>query len=336
MDSAQIPKTMKAIQVEQIGGPEVNVLREIPVPTPKPDEVLIKVQWTGLNYIDHYFRTGIYPKELPYTVGQDVVGTLLTTPSSQGEFDISIGTTVYSLTGSAFAEYVVAPAHKVAALPKGLSPKDGVSLATLGLTSLALAKESYPVQKGDWILIRAVAGGIGLVLTQIVKHLGGHVIGTTSSPQKAEIAKRYGADHVLLTTTPSEENVKKIIELSDGGVHAVFDGVGKDTFDENFEVTRRKGTIVAFGNASGVIPPFSPFKLTPKALKFTRPSVIAIIDTVEEFKEYFVELGAIATRAGMKFEVFKEYDFLAEEVAQAQKDLQSRGTTGKLLIHVSD
>lgn len=135
-------------------------------------------------------------------------------------------------------------------MPEGVDPKDGVSWSTVGLTALALAKESYPVKKGDWVLIRAAAGGVGLVLTQIVKYLGGHVIGTVSSQDKAELVKSYGADLVLLSTDPSEDNVKKILEVTNGGVHGVYDGVGKDTWEEDFLVVRRKGTIVTFGNAS--------------------------------------------------------------------------------------
>ncbi|WVQ78264.1 hypothetical protein IAT38_000349 [Cryptococcus sp. DSM 104549] len=336
--STQIPKTQKAIQVDAIGGPEVNVLREIQVPTPKDDEVLIKIQWTGVNYIDNYFRSGVYSKpSFPYTVGQDVVGTLLTTPKSSAiPFTIPVGATVYTPSGPSFTEYLVAPAARVAALPEGVDKKDGVSWATLGLTSLTLVKESYPVKKGDWVLIRAAAGGVGLVLTQVVKYLGGHVIGTVSSPEKAEQAKQAGADLVLLTTDDSKENVKKIVEATNGGVHAVYDGVGKDTWEENFEVVRRKGTIVTFGNASGPVPAFTPLKLTPKALKVTRPSVFSIVQTPEEFKEYTDELAEIITKGNIKFAVHKVYELTQEDVIQAQKDISGRGTTGKLLVHVSD
>ncbi|AAW41486.1 conserved hypothetical protein [Cryptococcus deneoformans JEC21] len=337
MPSFQIPKTMKAIQVDAPGGPEVNVLREIPVPTPNPDEVLIKVQYTGVNYIDTYYRSGLYPKKFPYTVGQDAVGTLVQGPSSPDvKFDIPLGTTVFTPAGSSFAEYLVAPSSRVGVVPEGVDPKDGVSWSTVGLTALALAKESYPVKKGDWVLIRAAAGGVGLVLTQIVKYLGGHVIGTVSSQDKAELVKSYGADLVLLSTDPSEDNVKKILEVTNGGVHGVYDGVGKDTWEEDFLVVRRKGTIVTFGNASGAVPAFAPLKLTPKALKVTRPTVWSIVTTPEEFKEYTTELVDIVKKAGLKFEVYKVYELTQEGVVQAQKDITSRGTTGKLLIHVAD
>ncbi|WVR04998.1 hypothetical protein IAU60_002010 [Kwoniella sp. DSM 27419] len=335
---SSVPKMMKAIQVDKTGGPEVNVLREIPVPQPKEDEVLIKVQWTGLNYIDIYFRTGLYPKSYPYTVGQDAVGTLVTVPSSPSASHLKPGQTVYTTSGSSFAEYLVAPINRVAVLPSsGVDPKDGVSLATQGLTALALTKESYAVKKGDWVLVRAAAGGVGLILTQIAKHFGANVIGTTSSPAKAEIVKQNGADHVLLTTDSSQHNVKKLLELTDGqGVHAVFDSVGKDTWDENFEVIRRKGTIVTFGNASGPVPPFSPLKLSPKALKVTRPTLHAVVSTQDEWLQYTDELTSLAQQGVTKFAVHKVYEFTEEGVRQAQEDLASRGTSGKLLVRVAE
>ncbi|WWC61368.1 uncharacterized protein I303_103949 [Kwoniella dejecticola CBS 10117] len=332
--STQIPKTIKAIQVDKVGGPEVNVLREIPTPVPKDNEVLIKVQWSGVNYIDNYFRSGLYPAKFPYTVGQDAVGTLVSAPRG---FAIKEGTRVFTTAGNAFAEYLVAPTDRVAVLPDEIDAKDGVSIATQGLTALYLLKESYAVKKGDWVLNRSAAGGVGLILTQIAKYLGVNVIATVSSAEKAEIAKKSGADHVLLSTDPSETNVKKILELTGGeGVHAAYDGVGKDTFEENFEVVRRKGTIVTYGNASGAVPPFPVLKLSSKALKVTRPTLFAIVKTQAEWDEYTSELIDITKKAKINYAVHKVYGFTAEDVAQAQKDIQGRGTAGKLLIKVSE
>ncbi|OCF38778.1 NADPH2:quinone reductase [Kwoniella heveanensis CBS 569] len=340
----QIPKTMKAIQADKTGGPEVNVLREIPVPQPKDNEVLIKVQWTGVNYIDIYFRTGLYPKpSYPYTIGQDAVGTIVSLPpasSSSSNPSLRIGQKVYTTAGNAFAEYLLAPVDRVAVLPDDLKPedaKDGVSMATQGLTALYLVKESYAIRKGDWVLVRAAAGGVGLILTQLAKHLGANVIGTVSSSQKAEIVKQNGVDHVLLTTAPSEENVKKVLELTGGqGVHAVYDSVGKDTWDEDFDVVRRKGTVVSYGNASGAVPAFTLAKLTPKAVKITRPTLFAIVNTQQEWTEYTDELTDLTRNGVTKYAVHKIYDFTEEGVRQAQVDIEGRGTSGKLLIHVSD
>ncbi|WVQ78262.1 hypothetical protein IAT38_000346 [Cryptococcus sp. DSM 104549] len=307
--STQVPKTQKAIQVDKPGGPEVIVARDIPVSTPKDDEVLIKIQWAGVNFSDTYFRAGKYPKPSP---------------------------TPLAPMSPSFTEYIVAPASRVAALPEGVDKKDGVSWATLGTTSLMLIKEGYRPQKGDWVLIRAAAGGIGLVLTQIVKHLGGRVIGTVSSPEKAELVKQVGAELVLLTTDDAQENAKKIVETTGGGVHVVYDGVGKDTWEENFEVVRRKGTIVTFGASSGMTPEFSAFKLFTKSLKIAGLSCFSSIATPEEFKEYTDELAEIVQKGDIKFAVHKVYELTAEDVAQAQIDIARRGTTGKLLVHVSD
>ncbi|WRT66914.1 uncharacterized protein IL334_003879 [Kwoniella shivajii] len=330
--STQIPKTIKAIQVDKAGGPEVNVLREIPTPSPGENEVLIKVQWTGVNYIDNYFRTGLYPVTYPYTVGSDAVGTLISAPK---DYPIKEGSKVFTTAGKAFAEYLVAPTDRVAVLPDDIDPKDGVSLGVQGLTALYLLKESYQVKKGDWVLIRAAAGGVGLIFIQIAKYLGVNVIGTVSSESKAELVKKNGADHVLLSTDSSESNIKKILDITGGeGVHAVYDGVGKDTWDENFEIIRRKGTIVTFGNASGPPPAFSPLKLSAKALKVTRPTLHAVVKTQEEWDEYTSELIDISKKGNINYAVHKVYDFTAEDVAQAQRDISGRGTTGKLLIKI--
>ncbi|WVF72401.1 hypothetical protein IAT40_007216 [Kwoniella sp. CBS 6097] len=339
----QIPKTMKAIQADKTGGPEVNVLREIDVPKPKDNEVLIKVQWTGVNFIDIYFRTGLYPKpSYPYTIGQDVVGTIVSLPSSAASSNpkLKVGQKVYTTSGAAFAEYLVAPVDRVAVLPDDLKPedaKDGVSMATQGLTALYLVKESYAIRKGDWVLIRAAAGGVGLILTQIAKHLGANVIGTVSSSEKAEIVKQNGVDHVLLTTSSSEDNVKKVLELTGGeGVHGVYDSVGKDTWDEDMEVVRRKGTVVSYGNASGAVPAFTLAKITPKAIKITRPTLHAIVKTQEEWTEYTDELTDLSRKGVTKYAVHKVYEFSEEGVRQAQIDIEGRGTSGKLLIRVSE
>ncbi|WWC85262.1 uncharacterized protein L201_000124 [Kwoniella dendrophila CBS 6074] len=336
--STEIPKTIKAIQVDKAGGPEVNVLREIPTPVPKDDELLIKVEWTGVNYIDNYFRSGLYPKQFPYTVGQDAVGIVVTLPknTSTSSVKINIGDKVWTTAGNSFAEYLVAPRDRIALLPKEIDSKDGVSLATQGLTALYLLKESYPAKKGDWVLVRSAAGGVGLILTQIAKHFSVNVIATVSSESKVELVKQNGADHVLLSSDSSESNIKKILELTGGeGVHGVYDGVGKDTWEENFEIVRRKGTIVTYGNASGPVPEFSPLRLSAKALKVTRPTLFAIVKTQQEWDEYTSELVEITKKANIKYAVHKIYNFTAEDVAQAQRDISSRGTTGKLLIKVS-
>ncbi|KAL7422161.1 NADPH:quinone reductase [Cryptotrichosporon argae] len=333
-----IPATHKVVLIEQHGDYDVNVLREVPVPQPKDDEVLIKVEWTGANYIDNYRRVGLYPIQLPFIQGQDVVGTLLSVPTTHASrFPLKVGDRVLSPVGSAFAQHVAAPAHRVAPLPAGVSAQDGVSVATVGMTAWALATESYEIKEGDWVLIRAAAGGVGGVLVQLAKYFGANVIGTVSTPEKAEIVKGLGADHVLLSTAPEEENVKEIVRLADGkGVHVVYDGVGKDTFEEDFLVVRPKATIVTFGNSSGAVPPFAPLKLTPKALKLTRPTLAPFIDAPDDFARYARSLFGAIEAGALKFPVHKVYPFSEDGVRQTQKDIQSRATTGKLLIKVAE
>ncbi|CAD6585675.1 MAG: hypothetical protein TREMPRED_004209 [Tremellales sp. Tagirdzhanova-0007] len=328
-----------SIHVNKIGGPEVNEMVEVPVPIVKDDEVLIKVEWTGVNFIDNYIRSGLYPRPLPYTVGQDAVGTVVKLPSepmvSTSLPALRLGQKVFTSAPASFAEYVVALWWRVAPIPEGVEERDGVMLATIGLTAMTLVKESYEVKKGDWVLVRAAAGGVGLVLCQFCKHFGANVIATTSSADKAEVAKSHGADHVLLSTDSSEDNLKKIMELTGDGVRVVYDGVGKDTWEESFEVVRRLGTIVTFGNASGAVPPFAPLKLMPKCLKVTRPSLNPFIATPDEFAWYANQVIDVVKAGAVKFVVHKVYEFTAEDVAQAQRDITSRGTTGKLLIRVS-
>ncbi|GFZ44358.1 hypothetical protein JCM24511_02080 [Saitozyma sp. JCM 24511] len=323
--SIQIPKTMKAIQVPKTGGPEVFTLAEIPVPTPKDHEVLIKVQWTTL----------------PFTAGQDAVGVLVTLPKSSMSHislrPLQLGQRVLTCQSSSFAEYMVAPWWQVAQIPEGIDSKEAVAMATTLFTAMYLVRESYDVKKGDWMLVRAAAGGVGLLLCQLGKYFGANVIGTVSTPEKATLAKSAGADHILLTSTPSEENVKTIMSHTGGkGVHVVYDSIGKDTWEEDFEVVRPKATIVTFGNSSGPIPPFAPLKLFPKALKVTRPTLSQFIEEPEDFARYATEIFDIVKKGGLKFSIHKVYPFTVEGVAQSQRDMASRGTTGKLLIHVSE
>lgn len=263
-----------------------------------------------------------------------MVGTVASEPSPNPN-GLKVGERVWAPAGASFAEYTVANVNQVVPMPEGVDPKDGVSMCTVALTAVTLVREAYAVKKGDWVLVRAAAGGVGLVLVQLCKHLGAHVIATVSTDEKAQLARENGADEVLLSTADSAENVKKINSLSNGGVNVVYDGVGKDTWDEDFEVTRVGGTIVTFGNASGPVPAFSPLKLSPKCLKVTRPTLFPFIARPEDFKRHADEVSQLAKDGVLKFKVHKVYPFTEEGVRQTQIDISGRGTTGKLLIHVS-
>ncbi|EJC98614.1 NAD-binding protein [Fomitiporia mediterranea MF3/22] len=338
------PEKIKAIQVPKHGDVDVIELAEVPFPKQQPGEVLIKVAYAGVNFIDTYMRKGLYPaKSFPFGIGQEASGTVVALPTDQSvladeEFKkrglTGSAKVIARYTGS-FAEYISVPWKDVYSLPPSIPLRTGAALIIQGLTALTFMTEAHPIQKGETILIHTIAGGLGLFFLQIAKARGATVIGTTSSKEKAELAKKYGADHVILYT--EEDTVKRVLEITGGeGVNAVFDGVGKDTFDANFELLRRKGSLVSVGNASGPVPPFPPLKLTGKNIKLTRPTLMNYIVTPSEISSYIQELYKLIESSSIKVNIFKEYPFTAEGVRQSQVDITGRSTIGKLLIKVSD
>ncbi|KDN39297.1 hypothetical protein RSAG8_08932, partial [Rhizoctonia solani AG-8 WAC10335] len=221
---APIPKTMKAARVNKQGGVEELEVVEIPVPTPKPEEIVIKTEWAGVNFIDTYFRGGVYPRQTPFTLGQEAAGTIVALPSSADVLDsndykirgFSEGLKVAALASGGFAEYVAVPWTHVQTLPEGADTRQGAVSLLQGLTALTFVKEAYPIQKGDWILIHAAAGGVGLLLVQLASQFGATVIGTTSSQAKAEIAKKAGATHIINYTESSVPD--EVLKLTNGDV----------------------------------------------------------------------------------------------------------------------
>lgn len=339
--STSVPKTNKVIQYTKVGGPEVIEQVEVETATPKPDEILVKIEWAGVNFIDTYFRTGVYPVTFPFSAGQEGSGEIVSLPTSPEVLEsddykkrgFKVGSKVVVYFGHSFQEYSAVPWHKVAVLPEGISTKVGAAGFTQGLTALSALKEAYAVQKGDWILVHAIAGGLGLQFAQLGKLFGANIIGTTSSAEKAEVAKKHGADHVLLYT--KGPIIDDVLKITNGvGAQAVYDGVGKDTWEDNFQLIARKGTIVSIGNASGAVPPFAPLKLVAKNLKVLRPTLNNYIFTPEEFRQYSTEYFEFLKK-GVHVEIHKEYPFTAEGVRQSQIDITGRGTIGKLLINVA-
>ena len=272
--STQIPKTMKGIMIEKTGGTEVLQYKtDLPVPSPKEGEVLVKNDFIGINYIDtytpqsptltthtnpfnprSYFRTGLYPSPKPEILGKEAAGTVVdahhsSTPSFQP------GERVVWMGSSGYAEYTAAPAAKTIKIPDSIASPDACAAILQGLTALTLTEEAYEVKKGDWVLVLAASGGVGGWLCQILKAKGAHTIATVGSEGKVAVAKESGAEVVLVE---GKDNVlEKVKEYTGGaGVAAVFDGVGKDTFERSLECLARKGTLASFGNASGAVPPF--------------------------------------------------------------------------------
>jgi len=337
------PSTIKAIVAPTQGDVDVIAEVNLPFPEQKPGEILVKIRYAGVNFVDTYHRKGLYPaKTLPVLLGVEGTGEVVALPKEQDVLnDPEFQTRGYKLGGEVlvritgtFAEYVSVPWSSVHPLPPSISSLNGAIAGTQGLTALTFMTESHNVKKGEIILVHTVAGGLGLIFAQIAKARGATVIGTTSSEEKAALAKAHGADHVIIYT--KEDTVKRVLEITNGeGVHAVFDGVGKDTFDANFELLRRKGTLVSVGNASGAVPPVAPLKLTPKNLVLLRPSLNGYVVTPAESHRYASELFALIDEGTIKLNLHKIYPFTAEGVKQSQRDITGRGTTGKLIINVA-
>jgi len=329
---APIPKTMKGVEIETTGGPEVLQYKtDLPVPTPKEGQILVKNAYAGINYIDTYFRTGLYPAPKPEILGRDAEGEVVAVGPGN-VYGLKVGDYVVWMGSGSYAEFSAAPAEKAVKVPKGLSPGQACAAILQGLTALTIVRESYTVQKGDWILIHAAAGGVGLWLCQILKAIGAHTIGTASTADKIALAKENGAEHMVNYHEDGlEAVVKEVKKLTDGkGVAAVFDSVGKTTFDISLECLARKGTFVSFGNASGAVPPLTIARLSAKNIKILRPTLFQYIVTREEFETYADELFDMMLKDNMAARVHKEYPLA--DVQQAHKDLEGRVTTGKLLL----
>lgn len=244
---------MKAILVDQTGGPEVLQFKtDHPVPVPQNGQLLIHNSISGINYIDTYFRTGLYPAPKPEVLGREGVGTVVALGSGVSNFQV--GDRVAWLGTAGYAEYSAVPAAKTIKVPDGIGDEQLMASFLSGLTVLTLVKETYAVQKGDWVLVHAAAGGAGFLMTQVLKSIGAKVIGTAGGPGKTGMVKDLGADVVI--DYRSEDWVQRVKEVTGGrGVDVVYDSVGKDTWEGGLEVIKRKGTIVWFGNASGPVPP---------------------------------------------------------------------------------
>ena len=255
MASTSVPTKTSGVLIEKTGGTEVLQYKtDIPVPQLKPGQILVKNEFIGINYIDTYFRTGLYPApHFPYILGREASG-IVQSVSPQGEtYSIKAGDRVVYMAEGTYAEYVAAPAAKAIKIPEGVSTKDAAAALLQALTAWTLIRDAHKVEKGDWILVHAAAGGVGQWLVQMLKHIGAKVIATCSTT-KVDLVKSIGADEVIDYTT--EDFVKRVKDITNGeGVPAVFDSVGKSTFDGSLECVARKGSMVSFGNASGTPEP---------------------------------------------------------------------------------
>lgn len=337
-----LPTTTDAITIAKTGGPEVIEKKTIPFPKLDPGSIVIRVEYLGINFIDVYYRKGFYPyKELPATLGKETAGTVVALPTDEAVLNnetykknnFKVGGKVASDFLGTHASLISVPWKSVYPVPENVSTRIAAAGLLQGLTAYSFFEEAYKVKKGDTILVHTVAGGLGLLFAQLGHARGATVIGTTSTPAKAELAKQYGADHVILY--PVEDTVKRVLEITNGeGVEAVFDGVGKDTFDNNFKLIKRKGTIVSVGNASGPVEPFSPLRLVEKNVVLLRPTMSNYTYTPEEAYYYGKRVFELIGDGTLKINIFKEYPYTSEGVRQAQTDLVEGKTTGKLIVKV--
>jgi NADPH:quinone reductase len=322
---------MYAIEVEHTGGPEVLSLVEKPQPSPGPGEVLIKAQAIGVNFVDTYFRAGLYPHELPFVLGAEVAGTVAAV--GEGVSALRVGDRVATAdAGGAYAEYCVARADVVASVPDTVTSDVAAAAILKGMTAHLLIKSTYPVQAGDTVLLHAGAGGVGLILTQWATSLGADVITTASTAHKKELSRRAGAVEVLDYPDDPRQFGAMVRQLTGGeGVAAVYDGVGKTTFDASLASLAVRGTLVLFGAASGPVPPMDPQRLNAAgSVYLTRPSRPHFMRTRDEFTWRTNQLfDAIATGT-VTVTVSGRYPL--KDAAQAHRDLQGRKTVGSVVL----
>jgi len=320
---------MKAIQVQKTGGPEVLTLVDVPVPKPKPNEALVKIAASGVNFIDVYFREGRYPATLPFIDGQEAAGTVSEVGSDVKTVKPGDRVAYTNVLGS-YAEYAAVPADRLVRIPDTVQEKQAAAAMLQGMTAHYLVSSTYPLKKGETALIHAAAGGVGLLLVQMAKNIGARVIGTVGSDDKARLASEAGADDVIIYTRQDFEAETR--RLTNGkGVHVVYDGVGKSTFDKDLNVMRVRGYVVLFGGASGPVPPFDPIKLSQKGSLFlTRPTLISYTATREELEQRATDVLNMISQGKLKLRI--EHIYRLEEAQQAHRDLEGRKTTGKLLL----
>jgi NADPH2:quinone reductase len=255
-----VPSVQHAVVVEEAGGPEVLEYRtDVPVPALKEGQVLIKNTVSGVNFVDTYYRSGFYKSAKPEILGREGAGVIVALGPKTEQYNFAVGDRVLWLGTDGYAQYTAADGSKVMKLPEGISEEDAGACALPGLTALTLVNESYKVSAGEWVLLHAAAGGVGVLLTQILKGLGAKVIATAGGPEKVALVKSLGADHVIdYRSDEGKSWVSKVKDLTGGrGVDVVYDSVAKDTWEGSLESVRRKGMIVWFGNASGPVPPLT-------------------------------------------------------------------------------
>jgi NADPH2:quinone reductase len=320
----------RAIVFHQTGGPEVLSLEEAEVPAPAPDEAQVRHTAIGLNFLEVYFRTGAYPAKLPSGLGNEAAGVITAVGKKVRGFRIGDRVAYVSNTPGAYSEVRNLPASRLVKIPKGVSDETAAAVMLKGLTAHYLIRRTYRVKRGDMILVHAAAGGVGLILCQWAKALGATVIGVVGSDAKAQLARKHGCKHVLLSGR--DDLVASVKQLTQGaGVAVVYDSVGKDTFMESLDCLRPLGMMVSYGNASGMPPAVSPLELSKRGSLFlTRPTLFSYIGTRKELDAAARELFAAIRKKVVKVRVDQRYPLA--KVADAHRDLEARRTTGSSVL----
>jgi NADPH2:quinone reductase len=320
----------QAIRIHETGGPEVLRWEEVEVPQPGPGEVTLRNHACGLNFIDTYQRSGLYPLALPSGLGLEAGATVEAVGPNVTGFAVGDRVAYCTAPAGAYSTYRNYPAERLVKLPDGIDFETAAAMMLQGMTVEFLIRRTYPVKAGDVVLLHAAAGGVGSVAVQWLNSLGATIIGTAGSDEKCKLAKSLGATHVINYRT--EDWVKRVKELTeDKGVHVVYDGVGRDTFMGSLDCLRPRGMMVTFGNASGPVPEIPPLLLSQKGSLFlTRPTLFHYISTRSDLELSAQALFDVVSRGAVKIQIGRRYPL--KEAAQAHRDLQARLTTGATIL----
>jgi NADPH2:quinone reductase len=321
---------MKAVRFEKTGGPEVLELVDIPTPAPGPGEILIRHQAIGLNFIEIYQRSGLYPVPLPSRLGQEAAGVVEAVGEGVTRFQVGMRAGYCTGPMGGYAEASVVKADRAVRIPDAISSKVAAASMLRGMTAEYLIRRAWPVKAGDTVLIHAAAGGLGIILTQWAKHLGLRVIGTVGSEAKAKVARGFGADEIIFYDR--EDVAARVRELTGGaGVPVVYDGVGKATFEGSLASLARRGCLIAFGNASGAAEPLNIGRLSRMgSLYVTRPTLNDYVVTAEELDDSASALFGLIAAGVIKVEIGSERPLA--EVRQAHADMEARRTVGANIL----
>ncbi len=319
-----------AVRIHSNGGPEVLQWEEVEVAEPKTGEAIVRQVAAGLNFIDVYFRTGLYKvPAFPSAIGNEGAGVVEAV--GDGVTEVAVGDRVaYCMSLGSYTQRRLIPAKQLVKIPRGITEEQAAAAMLKGCTVQYLIRQTYPVQAGETVLFHAAAGGCGLIACQWLKHLGVRVIGTVGTAEKSDLARAHGCDHPIVYT---EENfVDRVKELTDGrGVPVVYDSVGKDTFKGSLECLQPRGLMVSFGNASGAVEPFAPALLAAKGSLFlTRPTLATYTATRADLEKTSADLFSVLSSGAVKAEVNQTYPL--ENAAQAHRDLEARKTTGSTIL----